>query len=70
MTKKAVVCYCGTQTIRKIITESIPMKGRTVVLEDVLADVCPNPNCGEIYFDGEMILDVEKQIRARENLAA
>ena len=65
---KQIVCHCGTSTERKIISKKIPVGKQNVPLKNVEADVCPN--CGEIYFDGKMILDISKKIKEKEILKA
>ncbi len=60
---KPIVCYCGTLTERKKITRKVPIGQQDVLLENVDADICPN--CGEIYFDGKMLLDVEKAVKKK-----
>ena len=58
--RKPIVCYCGTLTERKIITKKVPIGLQDILLENIPAEVCPG--CGEIYFDGKMLLDFEKAV--------
>ena len=61
--KPSIDCYCKNFTSRKV-TKEIPIAGKKILVEDHLAKVCDD--CGEIYFDGKFILDLEKQVKSRE----
>lgn len=42
------------------ITKNVPIGKQMVLLENVDAKVCQK--CGEIYLDGKMIIDIEKEM--------
>ena len=45
------------------VTKKIPVGKEEILLEDVEAEVCRK--CGEIYFDGKLILALESEIKER-----
>ena len=60
-------CNCKNQKPEKV-TKVIKIGGESVLVEDAPARVCQD--CGEIYFEGRFLLDLEKQIESREKQAA
>ncbi len=53
------ICNCSAVEI-KVITTEIPIANQKVILENVEVKVCLD--CGEIQFDGRMILALESKI--------
>ncbi len=60
-------CQCEKLVERKI-TNTIPLGGEMVKVEDAPARVCLD--CGEIYFDGRYIVNLEKKLLRRAKQAA
>jgi len=60
---KEFICDCGGVMESRKVTKKIPIGKEEVFLENVDAKVCSE--CGEIYFDGEMILALESKIKER-----
>jgi YgiT-type zinc finger domain-containing protein len=60
MTKKPFICECGGKMEIKIVTRQIPIGGQIITLQNVEAKVCPK--CGEIYYNGKMLLEIENKI--------
>ncbi len=60
-------CKCEVLVKRKI-TDTLPIAGRMVKVENAPARVCQD--CGEVHFEGRFLLDLEKQLTAREKQAA
>jgi YgiT-type zinc finger domain-containing protein len=54
---KYLNCKCENQK-REKITKKIPIGGTIVLVENAPARVCQD--CGEIYFDGKYLLELEK----------
>ncbi|CAN5488231.1 hypothetical protein BH10ACI1_BH10ACI1_06870 [soil metagenome] len=52
-------CSCKNQK-REKITKEIPLAGTKVLVKDAPARVCQD--CGEIYFDGKYLLELEKKL--------
>ena len=61
-------CDCGGEMEIKKVSKKIPVGKQEVFLDDVDAKVCLK--CGEIYFDGEMILALEAEIKKNTRQAA
>jgi YgiT-type zinc finger domain-containing protein len=59
-------CNCENLVKRKV-TDTIPIAGRMVKVEDIPARVCAD--CGEVQFEGRFILDLEKELLKREKQA-
>ncbi len=55
--------YCDTELPQenKLVTLTLQRNGRWYIFENVPARVCPN--CGHRYFDGPMMLRLEKMMR-------
>jgi YgiT-type zinc finger domain-containing protein len=60
-------CNCENFVKRKI-TDTLPIAGQMVKVVDAPARVCKD--CGEVYFEGRFLLDLEKQLTAGEKQAA
>ena len=60
-------CNCENLVKRKV-TDTIPVAGRMIEVNDAPARVCLD--CGEIYFEGKYLLNLEKEIKDREKQAA
>lgn len=60
-------CDCGTMTERRIMTTTVPIRRQKVTLQNVEVDVCPA--CGEIFLDGNLILEVSRKVK-NQNLKA
>ena len=60
---KEFICDCGGVMESRKVTKKIPIGKEEILLEDVEAKVCRK--CGEIYFDGKMILALESEIKKR-----
>ncbi len=60
-------CNCEN-TVKRKVTDTIPIAGQMVKVTDAPARVCAD--CGEIYFEGRFILDLEKKLFKREKKAA
>jgi YgiT-type zinc finger domain-containing protein len=61
MEKRVYPCeFCDTDLPqeKKLVTLTLHRKGRWYIFENVQARVCPN--CGHRYFDGPMMLELEK----------
>ncbi len=54
------ICGCGGKMKVEKITKNVPIGKQMVLLENVDAKVCQK--CGEIYLDGKMIIDIEKEM--------
>ncbi|HXH70733.1 MAG TPA: YgiT-type zinc finger protein [Pyrinomonadaceae bacterium] len=65
---KNFVCDCGGEMEIKKISKKIPIGKQEIFLDDVDAKICLK--CGEIYFDGEMILALEAEIKKNTRQAA
>ena len=52
-------CGCKNQK-REKVTMEIPIAGTKVLVKDAPARVCQD--CGEIYFDGKYLLELEKKL--------
>jgi YgiT-type zinc finger domain-containing protein len=61
-------CNCEN-LVKKKITDTLPIAGQMVKVENAPARVCED--CGEVYFEGRFLLDLEKKLtNAREKQAA
>ncbi len=60
-------CNCENLVEQKV-TDTIPIAGRIVKVEDIPTRVCQD--CGEIHFEGRFLLDLEKKLLKREKQAA
>lgn len=56
-------CECTNQEKTKV-TKKIRLANREILVEDAPAYVCQD--CGEIYFEGQFISNLEKKLR-KEN---
>ena len=66
--KSSTECNCENQKPEKV-TKVIKIGGQSVLVEDAPARICRD--CGEIYFEGRFLLDLEKQLlETREKQAA
>ncbi len=54
-------------TERRIMTTTVPIRRQKVTLQNVEVDVCPA--CGEIFLDGNLILEVSRKVK-NQNLKA
>ena len=62
---KHILCErCGGRTKTALVDKDIFHKGKTVLVEDVEAEVCED--CGEKYFNGKMLLELEDKIESGE----
>ncbi len=62
---KHILCeYCGGKTKTKLVDKTIFHKGKTVLVENIEAEVCES--CGERYFNGKMLLELEDKIESGE----
>ena len=64
MTMREYPCeFCDTELPQeeKHVTLTITREGRWYIFENVPARVCPN--CGHKYYDGPMMLTLEKLIK-------
>ena len=61
-------CECGAVEQKKKISKEISAAGMKVWVENIDELVCEN--CGEICFDGETLLKLERDIKRRERIAA
>lgn len=60
-----IICQCvDEKMLIQKITEKIPIGKQEILLENVDAKVCEK--CGEIYFDGEMILALEGEMQKKQ----
>jgi YgiT-type zinc finger domain-containing protein len=59
--KNFMDCSCRNQK-RKKVTKEIRLAGTTVLLENVTAWECQD--CGEFYFDGKYLMDLERKLLA------
>jgi len=50
---------------KKIITTEIPLAKQKVLLENVEVSVCSD--CGEIFFDGAMLLKLEAELLGKQS---
>ena len=55
-------CHCDEQSEPQLMTVEIPIGGQRVTV-DIKTRICLK--CGEKYFDGRTILNLEKEIRAK-----
>ena len=60
-------CDCTNQTSQKV-TKIIKIGGEEVKAVDAPATVCQD--CGEVYFDGLYILELEREVRQRRDKQA
>jgi YgiT-type zinc finger domain-containing protein len=60
---KYLNCKCENQK-RETVTKKIPIGGTIVLVENAPARVCQD--CGEIYFDGKYLLELEKKLAQRK----
>jgi YgiT-type zinc finger domain-containing protein len=60
-------CECSKQKKAKV-SKVIRIGSQSVQVENAPARVCPD--CGEIYFDGRFILNLEKKLERLEKQAA
>ena len=51
---------CGTLTEFRIMRDTIKICGQPVTVEKMPVDICPN--CGERYYNGPFILELERAI--------
>lgn len=65
--KKSSECECGGVEQKKKISKEISIAGTTIWVENMDAFVCEK--CGEIYFNGEELLKLEKKSRRQERIA-
>lgn len=66
MNKREYPCeYCDTDKPQeeRLVTLTMSREGRWYIFENVPAQVCPN--CGHRYYNGPMMLQLEKMIKAR-----
>ena len=62
---KHILCeHCGGETKTKLVDKTIFHKGKTVLVENIEAEVCEN--CGERYFNGKILLELEDKIESGE----
>lgn len=56
--------FCDTDKplVKKHVTLPIQREGRWYIFENVPAQVCQN--CGHRYFDGKLMLELEKRMTA------
>lgn len=60
-----IICQCADEKIlSQKVTKKIPIGKQEILLGNVDAKVCEK--CGEIYFDGEMILALEAEIQKKQ----
>ena len=57
--------YCDGVTETKSVSRTFKRFGQEFRFENIEAEVCPK--CGEIYFDGQTLKEIEEKIR-RESL--
>ena len=53
--------YCDGVTETKSVSRTFKRFGQDFRFENIEAEVCPK--CGEIYFDGQMLKEIEEKIR-------
>lgn len=53
--------FCDGVTETKSVNRTFKRFGREFDFENIEAEVCPK--CGEIYFDGKMLKEIEEKIR-------
>ncbi len=53
--------FCDGITETKSVSRTFKRFGREFQFENIEAEVCPN--CGEIYFDGKTLKEIEEKIR-------
>jgi YgiT-type zinc finger domain-containing protein len=51
---------CGHLTESRIIRDTVRIRRQMVTIERMPVEVCPN--CGERYYDGPFILELEKTL--------
>ncbi len=62
---KHIICEnCGGRTETKLVDKTIFHKGKIVLVENIEAEVCVD--CGERYFNGKMLLELEDKIENGE----
>lgn len=49
---------CGAWTESHIISDTLPICGQMVTVDKVPVEICPN--CGNRYYDGPFILELER----------
>jgi YgiT-type zinc finger domain-containing protein len=57
--------FCDGTTETKTVSRTFKRFGQEFRFENIEAEVCPK--CGEIYFDGKILKEIEEKIR-RESL--
>ncbi len=55
---------CSGKTKTELVDKAIFHKGKTVLVENIEAEVCED--CGERYFNGKMLLELEDKIESGE----
>jgi len=63
MPKRKYICeFCDTDKPQepRLVTLTMTRNGRWFIFENVPAHVCPN--CGHRYYDGPMLLKLERMI--------
>lgn len=63
MSERKYPCeFCDTEQeqVEKLVTLTMKRNGVWYIFENVPAKICPN--CGHRYFDGPMLLKLEKMI--------
>ena len=53
--------YCDGVTETKSVSRTFKRFGQDFRFENIEAEVCPK--CGEIYFDGQTLKEIEEKIR-------
>ena len=53
--------YCDGVTETKSVSRTFKRFGQDFRFENIKAEVCPK--CGEIYFDGKILKEIEEKIR-------
>lgn len=61
---ESIDCSCQNQ-VKRLVSDKLPIAGQLIEVIDAPAYVCLD--CGEIYFEGEYILDLEKKALATSN---
>ena len=64
MNKHFLCEKCGGETETKLVDKTIFHKGKNVLVENVEAEICAD--CGEKYFNGKMLLELEDKIESGE----
>jgi YgiT-type zinc finger domain-containing protein len=51
---------CGSETKTKLVDKNIFHKGQVYLIENIEAEICHD--CGERYFNANVLLEIESQI--------